>query len=129
MVKFYNIILYITIIMIKGIGVDIVQISRIEKILQRFANKFLRRVFTTEEITNSNKYHNRANYFAKRFAAKEAYVKAIGTGFSKHITMRDVAVHNDHLGKPFIIHNNIIYHNLSLSDDGDYAIAFVIVEK
>lgn len=112
---------------VKGIGTDIIKISRIAQILQRFKQRFLHRVFTAEEITNSCRQSNPAAYLAKRFAAKEAYVKAIGTGFNKRLVMKEINIKNDSLGKPYIVHNNTVYNNLSLSDDGEYAIAFVVL--
>ncbi|WP_168464482.1 holo-[acyl-carrier-protein] synthase [Wolbachia endosymbiont of Ctenocephalides felis wCfeT] len=121
--------------MIYGIGTDIVYISRISKILQKYGEKFLKKIYTEQEIEISKKYSSQemqARYFAKRFAAKEAFVKALGTGFSEGIVMKDIAIHSDAKGKPYItiskdlISKHYIIH-LSLSDDEDYAIAFVII--
>ncbi|MDF0607914.1 holo-[acyl-carrier-protein] synthase [Wolbachia endosymbiont of Onchocerca gibsoni] len=121
--------------MIRGIGIDIVYISRILKILQKYEEKFLNKIYTKQEIEISRKYKSqkiRAKYFAKRFAAKEAFVKALGSGFSQGITMKDIEIYSDSKGKPYLtiskdfISKDYILH-LSLSDDGDYAIAFVII--
>ncbi|WP_025264347.1 holo-[acyl-carrier-protein] synthase [Wolbachia endosymbiont of Onchocerca volvulus] len=121
--------------MIRGIGIDIVYISRILKILQKYEEKFLNKIYTKQEIEISRKYKSqkiRAKYFAKRFAAKEAFVKALGSGFSQGITMKDIEIYSDSRGKPYLtiskdfISKDCILH-LSLSDDGDYAIAFVII--
>ncbi|CCF78062.1 phosphopantetheinyl transferase holo-ACP synthase- [Wolbachia endosymbiont of Onchocerca ochengi] len=121
--------------MIRGIGIDIVYISRILKILQKYEGKFLNKIYTKQEIEISRKYKSqkiRAKYFAKRFAAKEAFVKALGSGFSQGITMKDIEIYSDSRGKPYLtiskdfISKDCILH-LSLSDDGDYAIAFVII--
>ncbi|MGL9682027.1 MAG: holo-[acyl-carrier-protein] synthase [Wolbachia sp.] len=121
--------------MIRGIGTDMVYIPRILKILQKYGEKFLNKVYTEQEIKISRKYNSqeiRKKYFAKRFAAKEAFVKALGSGFSQGITMKDIEIYNDIRGKPHLaiskdsIFKNHIIH-LSLSDDGDYATAFVVI--
>lgn len=122
--------------MIYGIGTDIVYIPRILRISQKYGEKFLNKVYTKKEIEISKKYNSqevRAKYFAKRFAAKEAFVKALGTGFSNGIRMKDIEICNDIRGKPyintskdFICKNNTIL--LSISDDTDYATAFVIIQ-
>ncbi|MDD9331304.1 MAG: holo-[acyl-carrier-protein] synthase [Wolbachia sp.] len=121
--------------MIYGIGTDIVYIPRILKVLQKYGEKFLNRVYTKKEIEISKEYNSQemqAKHFAKRFAAKEAFVKALGTGFSQDIIMKDIEIYNDSQGKPCVdisknlIHQNILTH-LSLSDDKDYAIAFVVI--
>ncbi|MDR3131984.1 MAG: holo-[acyl-carrier-protein] synthase [Rickettsiales bacterium] len=121
--------------MIRGIGTDIVYIPRVLKILQKYGEKFLNKVYTEQEIEISRKYNSqemRVKYFAKRFAAKEAFVKALGSGFSQGITMKDIEIYNDIRGKPHlaigkdsISKDNIIH--LSLSDEGDYATAFVVI--
>ncbi|WP_264338131.1 holo-[acyl-carrier-protein] synthase [Wolbachia endosymbiont (group A) of Cheilosia soror] len=118
--------------MIHGIGTDIVYIPRVLRILQKYGEKFLNRIYTEKEIELSRKYNSqemRARYFAKRFAAKEAFVKARGTGFSQGITMKDIEIYNDVRGKPYLTVSKdfISKIHLSLSDDGDYATAFVII--
>jgi len=123
-----------------GTGVDIVENSRIKKSILN--NSFLNRIFTDEEISISKNMKNKANYFAKRFAAKEAFVKSLGTGFRNGLNFKDISVINDKLGKPsfFItkkIKNtikkkfNINSFNffLSISDEKKYSIAFVIFQK
>ena len=125
---------------ILGIGVDIIQNKRIEKLLKD--KKFINRTFTKNEISLSKKILNNKNYFAKRFAAKESFAKAIGTGFRKNLNLRDIEVLNDKLGKPFfsnsvkikkIINNNFKTKKynlfLSISDEKDYSIAFTILQK
>ncbi|MCA4774445.1 holo-[acyl-carrier-protein] synthase [Wolbachia endosymbiont of Mansonella perstans] len=121
--------------MIRGIGTDIVYIPRILKILQKYGEKFLKKVYTEQEIEISRKYNSQeiqAKYFAKRFAAKEAFVKALGSGFSMDITMKDIEIYSDIRGKPHLaigkdsISKDRIIH-LSLSDDGDYATAFIVI--
>ncbi|MGL9726321.1 MAG: holo-[acyl-carrier-protein] synthase [Wolbachia sp.] len=121
--------------MIYGIGTDIVYTSRILRILQKYGEKFLNKVYTKQEIEISKKYNSqeiRAKYFAKRFAAKEAFVKALGTGFSQGIIMKDIEIYNDIKEKPHLaVRKNFISKDhkihLSLSDDGDYATAFIVI--
>ena len=125
---------------IVGIGVDIVENSRIRKSIHN--NSFLNRIFTDEEISISKKVKNKASYFAKRFAAKEAFAKSLGTGFTNGLNFKDISIINDKLGKPsfFItkkIKNmikkkfNVNSFNffLSISDEKKYSIAFVIFQK
>ncbi|NEV49291.1 holo-[acyl-carrier-protein] synthase [Wolbachia pipientis] len=118
--------------MIRGIGTDIVYIPRVLRILQKYGEKFLNRIYTEKEIELSRKYNSqemRARYFAKRFAAKEAFVKARGTGFSQGIIMKDIEIYSGVKGKPYLTVSKdfISKIHLSLSDDGDYATAFVII--
>ncbi|WP_395463433.1 holo-[acyl-carrier-protein] synthase [Wolbachia endosymbiont of Cantharis cryptica] len=121
--------------MIRGIGTDIVYIPRISRILQKYGEKFLNKIYTEQEIEVSKKYNSQemqVRYFAKRFAAKEAFVKALGSGFSQGIVMKDIEIYSDVKGKPHLaINRNFISKDhmihLSLSDDGDYATAFVII--
>ncbi|GHM58516.1 MAG: holo-[acyl-carrier-protein] synthase [Candidatus Mesenet longicola] len=123
--------------MLIGNGVDIVYIPRIENIWKKYKEKFLTRVYSEQEIINSYKYSDyqmQVRYFAKRFAAKEALVKALGIGFYG-INMKDIEISNDKNGKPNITVKNNVPNLLSkndiiqvsLSDDGDYAIAYVII--
>ena len=124
---------------ILGNGVDIVKNSRIKHSIKN--KKFLKRIYTLTEINISNSRKiNKVEYFAKRFAAKEAFVKAIGTGFSKNINFKDINIKNRKNGKPFININNklkkIILNKfkisklkcfLSMSDEKNYSISFVII--
>ncbi|BET34803.1 MULTISPECIES: holo-[acyl-carrier-protein] synthase [Wolbachia] len=121
--------------MIYGIGTDIVYIPRILRISQKYGEKFLNKVYTKKEIEISKKYNSqevRAKYFAKRFAAKEAFVKALGTGFSQGIIMKDIEIYSNIREKPHLaitkdfISKDYKIH-LSLSDDQDYATAFVVI--
>jgi holo-[acyl-carrier protein] synthase len=123
-----------------GNGVDIVNNLRIKNSIKN--KEFINRVFTLNEINNSKKLTNKINYFAKRFAAKEAFVKALGEGFRNNINFNDIEITNDNKGKPIInVSNNIkkflkkkfksskyqIF--LSLSDEKKYSIAYVIINK
>jgi holo-[acyl-carrier protein] synthase len=123
-----------------GNGVDIVENKRIKNSLK--IKGFINRVFTQNEISKSKKLNNKINYFAKRFAAKEAFVKALGVGFRENINFNDIDITNDKKGKPLInISNNIkkyLKKNynlskykifLSLSDEKKHSIAYVIINK
>ncbi|MDY6954708.1 MAG: holo-ACP synthase [Thermodesulfobacteriota bacterium] len=124
--------------MIYGIGTDIVQISRIEKAMQRWGDRFLQRVFTDAEIAYCRQKVTPAARFALRFAAKEAFVKALGLGVSQGLSLNHVEVVKTSRGAPELdLHGRakelsegkgIRRSFLSLSDDGLYAIAMVILE-
>ena len=125
---------------ILGIGVDIVDNSRIEKSLK---NKlFIKRIFTNSEILIAKKIKDKKNYYSKRFAAKEAFVKSIGTGFRNNLNFKDIEVINDKMGKPYYVKTKkitkIIQKNfnikkfncfLSISDEKDYSTAFTIIQS
>ena len=124
---------------ILGIGVDIVQNKRI-RILLRNKN-FIKRTFGKNEIRISKKNVNKTNYFAKRFSAKEALAKALGTGFRNNLNFKDIEILNDKLGKPYYFKSNKINKIintrfnirkfdlfLSISDEKDYSIAFTILQ-
>ncbi len=123
-----------------GNGVDIVKNSRIKKLISN--KKFIQRIYSRSEINLSKKIRNKGAYFAKRFAAKEAFVKSLGTGFRNGINFKDISVVNTSYGKPKILLNNNIKKIidkkfklnkfkifLSLSDEKKYSIAFVIINK
>mgnify|MGYP001377861579 CR=1 FL=1 len=123
-----------------GNGVDIIDNRRIKKSIK--IKGFINRIFTKNEIDKSKKLNNKVNYFAKRFAAKEAFVKAIGEGFRKNINFNDIDIKNDKNGKPLITIsknvNKILRRKfklnkykifLSLSDEKKYSIAYVIIDK
>ena len=125
---------------ILGVGTDIVEVLRIKILIKN--KSFIKRIFTKSEILNSKKTNSKANYFSKRFAAKEALMKAIGTGFAKSVNFKDICVLNNKLGKPYIKYNNKIKKLiisrfkiksfnlfLSLSDEKNYSIAFVIIQQ
>jgi holo-[acyl-carrier protein] synthase len=130
--------------MIIGLGSDIVNIERVAQLLDKSGDKFKNRTFTKHEIEAVGRYSDNKKinaHFAKRFAAKEAFAKAVGTGFGKHLSFLDVGVENDEAGKPFLVLNDrasalarlltdgkeAVCH-LSLSDDYPYAVAVVIIE-
>lgn len=119
--------------MIIGVGVDLVLIERIHAMLDKHGDRFLNRVFSEREIQDAQRLANKnaqVRHFAKRFAAKEAYLKALGTGFGGGIESNNISVSNNKYGKPAIstIGKKPEYSvALSMSDDGAYAIAFVTI--
>ena len=123
-----------------GNGVDIIKNSRINSSLK--IKGFLNRIYTKKEIQQGKKIKNKINFYAKRFAAKEAFVKAIGTGFRSEINFIDIEIKNYKNGKPYILLSNKLKNFLkkkfkirkykvflSLSDENDYSIAFVVIDK
>ena len=124
---------------ILGIGVDIVQNKRIKDLIK---NKvFINRIFGKKEIMISKKFFDKTNYFAKRFSAKEALVKALGTGFRNNLNLKDIQILNDKLCKPYFLKtkkiDTIIFKRfkirkydlfLSISDEKDYSISFTILK-
>ena len=89
--------------MIIGIGNDLIDISRVERVLDRFGDRFVRRVYTNVERAKSERRANRVESYAKRFAAKEACSKALGTGIRMGVFWRDMAVTNLNSGKPTLL--------------------------
>ncbi len=123
-----------------GNGVDIIENSRIKKSIKN--QKFLSRIYSKQEINQSKRIKNKVNYFAKRFAAKEAFVKSLGVGFRHNINFKDISVQNNLLGKPEIFISktiktfikkkfkiNKLSIFLSLADEKRYSIAYVIINK
>ena len=121
-----------------GVGTDIIRVNRFTKSLKK--KFFLSRIFSEKEITKCKRNKRNSNCFAKRFAAKEAFSKALGTGISKGINFNEIIVLNKKSGKPYIrlngttkkIIKNIfkkkkIKISLSLTDERDYAVAFVTI--
>ena len=125
--------------MILGSGNDILDVRRIKRILNKYDEKFKKRCFTEIEIEKSKKRINKYNSYAKRYAAKEACAKALGTGLSKGVFWKDISVQNNKLGKPLIklsgnalkrlkkLSNTKCSIEVSLSDEKNYAIATVII--
>ena len=124
--------------MIIGIGTDIVDNRRIKKTLDTYGTKFKKRCFSMNEITRSEKKFNSINSYAKRYAAKEACAKALGTGLARGVYWKDIEVINNTFGKPFIkLHNRALQMlkklsslnlsiEVSLTDETNYSIANVI---
>jgi len=122
---------------IYGIGVDIVKIERIRNNIQRFGERFAQRLLTGAELADYRAARQPERFLAKRFAAKEAVVKALGTGFREGLAFNLIGVDHDHRGKPGIVYSGPALDTiraigindslLSLSDEQDYAVAFVIL--
>ena len=123
-----------------GIGVDIIQNNRIKNLLKN--NKFLDRIYSERELKLSKQNKNKVAYFAKRFAAKEAFSKALGTGFRSGLEFKDIEIVNDEAGKPQYVKNKKIIKIvknkfkiknfnsfLSISDEKDYSTAFTIIQS
>lgn len=125
--------------MIYGIGTDIISIERVAHILTRNRDGFVRRVLSEHERALFANKGDSAAYCAKRFAAKEAFAKALGTGIGKVVGFQDLTVRNDEEGKPYFIPSErlrlylvgkkIGRAHLSLSDEKVNAVAFVVLEK
>lgn len=145
--------------MIIGIGCDLVEQARIENLVTKYNKRFIEKIFSPEEIEKANKYRDiktkYISHLAKRFSAKEAFSKALGSGIGQYISFRQIEIANDQLGKPFIITNKAIIQSiiklyshkypfisqwkyndalnkisihLSMSDDAKHAMAYVIIE-
>lgn len=128
--------------MIIGIGNDLVDIRRVQDILKRHGKRFIDRCYTQSEREQAAKKTDQAAFYAKRFAVKEALLKALGTGFANGISWQDMSVSNDEKGKPLahfsgqaanhLSHLMPLGHvpqvHVSISDDFPYAQAFVVIE-
>ena len=125
---------------ILGIGVDIVKNKRIQSLIRN--RNFIKRTFGIKELKFSKEKINKTNYFAKRFAAKEAFSKSFGTGIRGNLSFKDIEILNDKMGKPFFYKSKKIDQIirkkfkikkydllLSLSDEKDHSIAFSILIK
>ena len=127
---------------ILGLGVDIVENYRLKEILLKKKSNFKKKIFTANEIAYCEKKSNSTSCYAKRFAAKESFVKALGTGFRKNINFKDIEVVNNTYGKPYISINKKIANKiktifkvkkfnilLSIADEKKYSIASVIISR
>ncbi|HET8806945.1 MAG TPA: holo-ACP synthase [Methylophaga sp.] len=125
--------------MISGIGTDLVFIPRIQQMLDKFGDKAAQKILSKQEFTDFKLASRPVAFLAKRFAAKEATAKAFGCGFSAGLSLKHISVVNDALGKPqlnfsdkateLVAQKAIVASHLSLSDDGDYASAYVILTE
>jgi holo-[acyl-carrier protein] synthase len=125
--------------MIVGIGVDIIEITRVDEINQKFGERFARRVLTADEFLEFERRKRSSNYLATRFAAKEAVAKACGTGIGEQLGFHSMQIENDAQGKPLLrfleaaddlveslqIRNALV----SLSDEKHYVVAMVVLES
>ena len=124
--------------MIYGVGTDIVEVVRIEKALERFGDRFAQRILCAPELKRYEGHRQQANFLAKRFAAKEAFTKALGTGIHAPANWHGVWVKNLPSGKPVLEFSSalqtllqkrkILGHHLSLADERGIAVATVILE-
>ena len=125
---------------ILGIGVDIIENKRIKNFIKN--TKFKNRIYSIKELKQSSLSKNKVSYFSKRFAAKEAFAKALGTGFINDLNFKDIEVINDKMGKPHykktkkitkLVQKNFKVKNfncfLSISDEKDYSTAFTIIQS
>ena len=125
--------------MIAGIGVDIVEIARVEKLANEFGDRFANRILTSDEFVEFNRRKRPSAYLATRFAAKEAVAKAFGTGIGKEIGFQSLQIDNDRQGKPvlqflgktaeLVKKRNINNSMISLSDEKHYVVAMVVLES
>lgn len=122
--------------MIIGIGTDIVQIKRVEKLLTKYGEAFKNRILSNQELKQLEllPLNKHASFLSKRFAAKEAISKALGTGISDRLSFKDIIVLNDKLGKPYVTITPLqlpseesLKINLSIADDYPLAIAFAVI--
>ena len=125
---------------ILGIGVDIIENKRIKNSIKN--SKFKKKIYSDNELKQSSLSKNKVSYFSKRFAAKEAFAKALGTGFRGNLNFCDIEVVNDKLGKPYYLKTKKITEIiqmkfkikkfncfLSISDEKEYSTAFAIIQS
>ncbi len=125
--------------MIFGIGTDIVRITRMQENIEKFGHKFAERILSEEEMEEYHHYSEPSRLLAKRFAAKEAASKAMGTGFRNGISLKQIYITHDKLGKPllnfvdnakdFLKQQGISESHVSISDEQEYAVAYVTLVK
>tara|TARA_Y100000590_G_C15130627_1_gene792357 strand:- start:203 stop:595 length:393 start_codon:yes stop_codon:yes gene_type:complete len=123
-----------------GIGTDIVNVKRVDKMLKRHGKRFKKKLFSNKEISYCDNKKNPSSFYAKRYAAKEAFSKAIGIGIKKNFNFRNIEISNDSNGKPYVILNGELkkllkrkvkkkryFIYLSLTDDIPWAQATVVI--
>jgi len=124
---------------IVGIGVDIAETARVEKLITKFGQRFARRILTADELVEFERRKHSSSYLATRFAAKEAVAKALGTGIGEQLSFHSVQIENNNQGKPLlrfmgtavdlIAGLNINNAMISLSDEKHYVVAMVVLES
>jgi holo-[acyl-carrier protein] synthase len=124
--------------MIYGIGTDIVEVTRIEQSIAKFGDEFARRILAESEFQSYQASNIKARFIAKRFAAKEAFSKALGTGLRAPATLHNIAVSHDELGKPLLVlapelqayldERQITAMHITISDEKTLAVSFVVLE-
>ncbi|MBK9131484.1 MAG: holo-ACP synthase [Gammaproteobacteria bacterium] len=125
--------------MIHGIGTDIVSVARMQANLDRYGDRFARRILGEHEYEQYQGIIHPARFLAKRFAVKEAVAKALGTGLSAGVQLRQICVEHDDRGKPRLAYSGqaatlcreaqICHSHVSISDEAQYAVAFVVLES
>jgi holo-[acyl-carrier protein] synthase len=125
--------------MIYGIGTDIVSYHRIRALNEEYGARFAQRLLGEAELAEYAASADPARYLMKHFAAKEAFAKALGTGLRAGVTLRRIGIGHDALGKPLLVLEEVLAnyvarlgvtrHHLSISDEKDVAVAFVVLEK
>ena len=124
--------------MIFGVGTDIVEFMRIERMFARYGNRLAERMLSEREIPEYRHSVNPARLLAKRFAAKEAFAKAVGSGLREPVSLRRISITHDGLGKPVMQFDEMLRkhlaqlgvngHHLSVSDEHNFIVAFVVLE-
>lgn len=125
--------------MIVGIGVDLVKVDRIRQIYERFGTRFANKILSPREQESLGRRSDKAAYLAKRFAAKEAVAKALGTGMRSGVHFVQISVERNRAGAPQVVLHDVAREkadalgvgtvHLSISDEADAAIAFVVLER
>ncbi len=125
--------------MIYGIGTDIVSYARIQSLYEKYGQRAAERMLSDAELAEYAACGDPARYLMKRFAAKEAFAKAMGTGLRASVTLRRITIGHDDLGKPllsfddvlsnYVANMGITRHHVSISDERDHAVAFVVLER
>lgn len=125
--------------MIYGIGTDIVEVARLEHSIEQFGDEFASRILAESEMQSYQHTKLKARFLAKRFAAKEAFSKALGTGIRGVVSFQNIAVSHDDLGKPMLVlaqeladlvqEKHITQMHVSISDEKNLAAAFVVLEQ
>jgi len=121
-----------------GIGTDIVDCARIEAMWSRYGDRFASRVLSVQESSDYRACHNASRFLAKRFAAKEAFAKAVGSGLREPVSLFRISISHDELGKPVLKFDEVLHsylsqlgvtrQHLSISDERNTVIAFVVLE-
>ena len=124
--------------MIFGVGTDIVELARFEGMLERFGDRLAGRVLSDQELAEFRTHASPARLIAKRFAAKEALAKAVGSGLRDPVSLRRISITHDRLGKPALQFDDLLRthlaqlgitgHHLSISDERNMIVAFVVLE-
>jgi holo-[acyl-carrier protein] synthase len=121
-----------------GIGTDLVELARFEKLFARHGERVAEHMLSEDELPEFRGHADPARFIAKRFAAKEAFAKAVGSGLRNPVSLRRIGVSHDRLGKPALKFDNVLRdhlaglgitgHHLSISDERDMIVAFVVLE-